>query len=108
MVHITMNVAWGQVTGIGVDTHVHRISNRPRWVKKRTKLPEETRIAEWDELNVLLVGFAQQTCVPVSPMCEFCLNSKICPEGRRRSRGKAEEETKKKLSPRKDRKDTKT
>ena len=28
MVHITMNVAWGQVTGIGVDTHVHRISNR--------------------------------------------------------------------------------
>ncbi|CAH3106420.1 unnamed protein product [Pocillopora meandrina] len=63
---------------------------------------------EWDELNVLLVGFAQQTCVPVTPMCEFCLNSKICPEGRRRSRGKAEEETKKKLSPRKDRKDTKT
>ena len=45
MVHITMNVAWGQVTGIGVDTHVHRISNRPGWVKKRTKLPEETRIA---------------------------------------------------------------
>ncbi|CAH3106444.1 unnamed protein product [Pocillopora meandrina] len=119
-----MNVAWGQVTGIGVDTHVHRISNRPGWVKKRTQLPEETRIAEqnakrktlrifrpreeWDELNVLLVGFGQQTCLLVSPMCEFCLNSKICPEGRRRSRGKAEEETKKKLSPRKDRKDTKT
>ena len=38
-------------------------------------------------------------------MCEFCLNSKICHEGRRRSRGKAEEETKKKLSPRKDGKD---
>ena len=45
MVHITMNVAWGQVTGTGVDTHVHRISNRPGWVKKRNKLPEETRIA---------------------------------------------------------------
>ena len=56
----------------------------------------------------MLVGFGQQTCLPVSPMCEFCLNSKICPEGRRRSRGKAEEETKKKLSPRIDRKDTKT
>ena len=34
-----------QVTGIGVDTHVHRISNKPGWVKKRTKLPEKTRIA---------------------------------------------------------------
>ncbi|CAH3106426.1 unnamed protein product [Pocillopora meandrina] len=79
MVHITMNVAWRQVTGTGVDTHVHRISNRPGWVKKCTKLPEETRIA--DELNVLMVGFGQETCVPVSPMCKFCLNSKICPEG---------------------------
>ena len=54
-----------------------------------------------------MVGFGQQTCLPVSPMRKFCLNSKICPEGRGRSRGKAEEETKKKLSPRKDGKDTK-
>jgi len=45
MAHITMNVAWGQVTGIGVDTHVHRISNRLGWVKKPTKVPEETRLA---------------------------------------------------------------
>lgn len=45
MAHITMNVAWGKVTGIGVDTHVHRISNRLGWVKKPTKLPEDTRIA---------------------------------------------------------------
>ena len=40
-----MNVAWGRVTGTGDDTLVHRISNRPGWIKKRTKLPEETRIA---------------------------------------------------------------
>lgn len=45
MAHITMNVAWGQVTGIGVDTHVHRISNRLGWMKKPTKVPEETRLA---------------------------------------------------------------
>lgn len=45
MAHITMNVAWGQVTGIGVDTHVHRISNRLGWVKKPTKVPEDTRLA---------------------------------------------------------------
>lgn len=109
MAHITMNVAWGQVTGIGVDTHVHRISNRLGWVKKPTKVPEETRIAveswlpreEWDELNVLLVGFGQQTCLPVGPLCEMCLNCKICPEGRRNTRGKPNKKVKEKSSPEK-------
>lgn len=29
--------------GIGVDVHVHRISNRLKWHKPPTKTPEETR-----------------------------------------------------------------
>lgn len=28
MAHICMQAAWNKTTGIGVDTHVHRISNR--------------------------------------------------------------------------------
>ncbi|XP_071509526.1 endonuclease III-like protein 1 isoform X2 [Diadema antillarum] len=49
MAHIIMDVGWHKVTGIGVDTHVHRISNRLRWVKKSTTTPEETRtsLEEW-------------------------------------------------------------
>jgi len=109
MAHITMSVAWGKVTGIGVDTHVHRITNRLGWVKKPTKLPEDTRIAveswlpreEWDEINLLLVGFGQQTCLPVGPLCESCLNCKICPEGRRVTRGKPSNKTQGKSSPEK-------
>ena len=61
---------------------------------------------EWDELNLLLGGFGQQTCLPVGPMCEFCLNSKICPEGRKRTRGKPKKETKMKVSPETGEKDT--
>lgn len=38
------------LTGIGVDTHVHRISNRLGWVKKTTKQPEDTRKALEDWL----------------------------------------------------------
>lgn len=63
MAHITMNVAWGQVTGIGVDTHVHRISNRLGWVKKPTKVPEETRMAveswlpRYSSLDVIFFSF---------------------------------------------------
>lgn len=29
-----MNVAWENVQGICVDTHVHRISNRLEWVSR--------------------------------------------------------------------------
>ena len=31
--------------GIGVDVHVHRISNRLRWHKPATTTPEQTRLA---------------------------------------------------------------
>lgn len=84
MAHICMNTAWGEITGIGVDTHVHRISNRLGWVY--TKTPEETRKALeawlpyelWSEVNHLLVGFGQQTCLPVRPQCPTCLNYELC------------------------------
>ncbi|VEN47970.1 unnamed protein product [Callosobruchus maculatus] len=84
MAHICMNTSWGQVSGIGVDTHVHRISNRLGWAN--TKTPEETRkclegwlpFELWSEVNHLLVGFGQQICLPVKPKCETCLNKDIC------------------------------
>ncbi|XP_048350836.1 LOW QUALITY PROTEIN: endonuclease III-like protein 1 [Sphaerodactylus townsendi] len=91
MAHLTMAIAWQDVSGIGVDTHVHRISNRLKWVKKETKLPEDTRQALetwlprdlWSEINWLLVGFGQQICLPLSPRCNECLNRDICPASRK-------------------------
>ena len=44
MAHLAMYTAWQQITGIGVDTHVHRIANRLKWVPKPTRSPEETRV----------------------------------------------------------------
>ncbi len=41
MAQLCMQAAWGKVVGIGVDVHVHRISNRLRWNKTTT--PEKTR-----------------------------------------------------------------
>ncbi|GMN29513.1 hypothetical protein TIFTF001_050608 [Ficus carica] len=67
MAHLVMNVAWNDVQGICVDTHVHRICNRLGWVsrpgtKQKTLTPEETRGAlqmwlpkeEWLPINPLL------------------------------------------------------
>lgn len=72
---------------LGVDTHVHRISNRLNWLPKKTKDPEQTRIALeqwlpfdlWHEVNELLVGFGQTICTPMYPKCTDCANSDICP-----------------------------
>lgn len=67
----------GLNVGIGVDTHVHRISNRLGWCKTNT--PEQTRLAlqSWlpKELHPIInkdmVGFGQVICLPVSPRCEY-------------------------------------
>ncbi|XP_062956907.1 endonuclease III-like protein 1 isoform X2 [Cynocephalus volans] len=91
MAHLAMAVAWGTVSGIAVDTHVHRIANRLQWTEKVTKSPEETRAALeewlprelWGEINGLLVGFGQQTCLPIHPRCQACLNQALCPAARR-------------------------
>ncbi|XP_077618764.1 endonuclease III-like protein 1 isoform X1 [Crocuta crocuta] len=90
MAHLAMAVAWGTVSGIAVDTHVHRIANRLGWTRTATKSPEKTRTALeewlprelWSEINGLLVGFGQQTCLPVHPRCQGCLNRTLCPAAR--------------------------
>ncbi|XP_033748177.1 endonuclease III-like protein 1 isoform X2 [Pecten maximus] len=90
MAYLTMKSAWDEVVGIGVDTHVHRISNWLGWVRKPTKTPEETRKAledwlpreYWGKIDLPLVGFGQQICTAVKPKCDFCLNQQICAVGR--------------------------
>ncbi|KAJ6733881.1 ENDONUCLEASE III-LIKE PROTEIN 1 [Salix koriyanagi] len=92
MAHLVMNIAWNNVQGICVDTHVHRICNRLGWVarpgtKQKTSTPEETREAlqlwlpkdEWVPINPLLVGFGQTICTPLRPRCEMCGISELCP-----------------------------
>ena len=66
MAFIVENVAWGRSSGIGVDTHMHRMFNELKWVKANN--PEQTRIQlegwlprdKWETINVLWVGFGQE------------------------------------------------
>ena len=84
MAYLCMTHAWNNVVGIGVDVHVHRISNRLGWVQ--TKEPEHTRNAlesfvpekYWKEINTLLVGFGQTICKPVGPKCSSCTLQSTC------------------------------
>jgi hypothetical protein len=66
MAFICENVVWNKQSGIGVDTHMHRLFNVLGWVKSKT--PEQTRVQleawyprdKWDEVNLLWVGFGQE------------------------------------------------
>ncbi|OQE13678.1 hypothetical protein PENFLA_c044G04672 [Penicillium flavigenum] len=78
MAYLCMSAAWDRHLGIGVDVHVHRITNLWGWNK--TKTPEETRKAlqswlpddKWHEINHLLVGLGQTVCLPVKRRCGDC------------------------------------
>lgn len=87
MAHLLLQISFGQVEGISVDTHVHRISNRLKWVKPETLLPEKTAEAlqdwlpreHWSEINEMLVGFGQTICKPLRPQCYRCKIKHLCP-----------------------------
>ena len=69
---------------IGVDVHVHRVTNRWGYVSTRT--PEETMAAlsqrlpqhYWVEINALLVPFGKHICTPVAPKCSTCPLLDMC------------------------------
>ena len=78
MAYLCLSAAWGRTEGIGVDVHVHRITNLWGW--HATQTPEQTRAAleawlpreKWREINGLLVGFGQTVCLPVGRNCGEC------------------------------------
>jgi endonuclease-3 len=81
--NLVITLGYGK-SGICVDTHVHRISNRLGYVN--TKSPEKTEFAlreklpevYWIEYNDLLVTYGQNICTPVSPFCSRCALSSLC------------------------------
>ena len=67
MAYIVEHVAWGRQTGIGIDTHMHRMFNQLKWVQSTTQ-PEHTRLQleswlpqeYWPTVNLLWVGLGQE------------------------------------------------
>ncbi|MBV9866764.1 MAG: endonuclease III [Abitibacteriaceae bacterium] len=81
--HLVLSIACGQEY-IGVDTHVHRISNRWGYVVGKT--PEKTLAAleaklprkHWNAINRLLVPFGKNICTPIGPKCPACPVLEMC------------------------------
>jgi len=71
---------------IGVDTHVHRISNRLGLVStgrvEETEVELEARVEESVKarLNRAFVAFGQTVCRPQRPLCPECPLRRVCPK----------------------------
>ncbi len=69
---------------IGVDIHVHRVTNR--WGLVLAKTPEKTMVAlqaelpkaNWVEINALLVPFGKHICTGTQPKCSTCPLLEMC------------------------------
>jgi endonuclease-3 len=81
--NLALGIACGQPR-IGVDIHVHRVTNRWGYVAART--PEQTMVAlqqrlperYWVEINALLVPFGRNVCTPQRPKCSTCPLLHMC------------------------------
>ncbi|NLX88862.1 MAG: endonuclease III [Syntrophomonadaceae bacterium] len=83
--NVVMAVAFG-LPGLGVDTHVHRVSNRLGLVD--TKQPHKTEAAlkaliprkRWIEAHHLLISHGRAVCKARAPQCASCPLEAICPK----------------------------
>jgi endonuclease-3 len=81
--NLALGIACGQPR-VGVDIHVHRVTNR--WGYVRTRTPEQTSVAlesklprrYWVEINRLLVPFGKHICTGALPRCSECPVLEFC------------------------------
>jgi endonuclease-3 len=81
--NLVLGIACGEMR-IGVDIHVHRVTNRWGYVAER--LPEGTMVAleqrlprrYWVDINRLLVPFGKHICTGALPRCSTCPVLEMC------------------------------
>ncbi|TDL34764.1 endonuclease III [Jeotgalibacillus sp. S-D1] len=97
--NVVVSVAFGE-PAIAVDTHVERVAKRLgicRWKDSVTevektlmrKIPKE----EWSITHHRLIFFGRYHCKAQSPKCDVCPLLSLCREGKKRMRGKLNEQS---------------
>ena len=89
--NIVLNVSFGIVEGIAVDTHVNRIAHRlklsPKTHEKEPLKTEQDLLkilpkAYWRNVNHQWIKFGREICDARKPLCGKCPLSDICPSVR--------------------------
>ena len=83
--NVVLGNAYGIATGVVVDTHVTRLSNRFGWVKIQDAVKIEQILnkmfaePEWIMLSHYLISHGRAICKARSPDCENCFLATRCP-----------------------------
>lgn len=85
--NVVLGNAFGIPSGIVVDTHVLRLSNRLGWIKTQNAEIAERHLLElvpqehWINFSHWLIFHGRQVCSARSPKCESCFLNVECPKG---------------------------
>jgi endonuclease-3 len=81
--NLVLGIACGK-SRIGVDIHVHRVTNRWGYVHTKTPLQTLDQLTEilprsqWVRINALLVPFGKHICTGSRPKCSICPVRSYC------------------------------
>lgn len=84
--NVVLGNAFGITSGIVVDTHVMRLSQRLGWVRSEDPVAIEKRLCEfvpkdhWIQLSHELIFHGRQICKARRPLCEKCFLFEHCPK----------------------------
>lgn len=90
--NIVLNVSFGIVEGIAVDTHVNRIAHRlalsPKTHEREPLKTEQDLLAIlprelWGPVNHQWIRHGRDTCTARAPKCDGCVLEDICPSAHR-------------------------
>ena len=84
--NVVMGNAFGIASGVVVDTHVKRLSNRLRLTKESNPVKVENDLAklvpkkDWVMFSHWLIWHGRAICKARKPNCEECVLENICPK----------------------------
>ncbi|MBA4105744.1 MAG: endonuclease III [Pirellula sp.] len=83
--NVVLGVAFGQATGVVVDTHVGRLSRRLGLMTNDDAVKVEADLMaiipkkEWIDFSHRLIAHGRQVCIARKPKCEVCVMNDFCP-----------------------------
>jgi endonuclease-3 len=84
--NVVLGNAYGITSGIVVDTHVTRLSNRFGWTKSENAVVIEKElmpiipVEDWILISHLLISHGRAVCKARRPQCESCFLADPCPQ----------------------------
>ncbi|OKH10862.1 endonuclease III [[Limnothrix rosea] IAM M-220] len=83
--NVVLAHAFGIISGVTVDTHVKRLSNRLRLTKSDNPIQIERDLMkllpqpEWENWSIRLIYHGRAICNARKPQCENCSIANLCP-----------------------------